>query len=342
MQITRKQVARRAEVSEATVSYVVNNGPRNVAPETRERVLTAIQELGYYPSDVARSLRIQRTSTIGLVLPDTANPYYGELARNIESRCYQQGFTVLLCNSNLDPDRERDYVFMLRNKRVEGIVFIPTGIDSAAIRDVIESRIPTVILDYEVPGLPSIVVDEFSGGYQAAQHLLALGHTRFACVTRANDTSSSRSRSAGFLAALGDAGFAQDSTLLYEAGPDIADGEAAALAILSRPDRLTAMFAHDDSIALGVMRGVYRSGLSIPRDISVVGFDNIAESAYFYPPLTTIANSKQRMGEEAARLLLRFMTGEGPPPEPSITVLDVQLVERESTGPAANSTGGAA
>src|SRR4051812_13612579 len=127
MSVTRKQVADRAAVSEATVSYVVNNGPRPVAAATRARVLKAIQELGYHPSDVARSLRMQRTSTIGLVVPDTANPFYGEIARIIENVGYANGYTVIFCNSNLDTAREAGYINLLRTKRVEGVVIIPTS-----------------------------------------------------------------------------------------------------------------------------------------------------------------------------------------------------------------------
>jgi LacI family transcriptional regulator len=134
MAVTRKQVAEHAGVSEATISYVVNDGPRPVAPATRQRVLEAIRELGYHPSDVARSLRRQRTSTIGLILPDTANPFYGELARIIENFSYAEGYTVILCNSNLDGERERDYIDMLRARRVEGIVIIPTSAEAVARR----------------------------------------------------------------------------------------------------------------------------------------------------------------------------------------------------------------
>src|SRR4051794_19856143 len=126
MAVTRKQVANLAQVSEATVSYVVNNGPRPVAAETRIRVLQAIETLGYHPSDVARSLRLQRTSTIGLVVPDTANPFYGEIARVIENIGYANGYTVILCNSHLNPEREEGYVTLLRSRRVEGVIIIPT------------------------------------------------------------------------------------------------------------------------------------------------------------------------------------------------------------------------
>src|SRR5262249_13773745 len=196
MGVTRKQVAQRAGVSEATVSYVVNNGPRPVAAETRSRVLAVIEELGYHPSDIARSLRLQRTSTIGLILPDTANPFYGEIARIIENAGYAEGYTVILCNSNLDIAREREYIHILRAKRVAGLVIIPTGVEGLELlRD---TNICTVVLEYEIAGAYCLVADDFQGGRAATEHLLKLGHRRIGCITRAGDTSSSRKRVQGY------------------------------------------------------------------------------------------------------------------------------------------------
>jgi LacI family transcriptional regulator len=328
MAVTRKQVAEYAGVSEATISYVVNDGPRPVAPATRERVLEAIRELGYHPSDVARSLRLQRTSTIGLILPDTANPFYGEIARIIENFGYAEGYTVILCNSNLDSERERDYIDMLRAKRVEGLVIIPTSAEAAAPLQ--NSHILTVVLEYPIDGAYCLVADDYQGGYAATDHLLRLGHQRIGIITRTGDTSSSALRVQGYQAALEQAGLPVDEQLAVETSATIPQGEAAALQLLDLPKPPTAIFSHSDMIALGVYSAARRRGLRIPEDLSVVGYDDIDAAAYFNPPLTTVMYPKQAMGEGAARLLINLVRSEVRS-VPSTTLLPIELIERAST-----------
>jgi LacI family transcriptional regulator, galactose operon repressor len=330
MAVTRKQVAQRAGVSEATVSYVVNDGPRPVAAATRDRIQAAINELGYHPSDIARSLRLQRTSTIGLILPDTANPFYGEIARIIENASYAEGHTVILCNSNLDPVREREYIHILRAKRVAGLVIIPTGAEGLELlRD---TNICTVVLEYEIEGAHCLVADDFQGGRAATEHLIGLGHQRIGCITRAGDTSSSRNRVQGYREALKAAMLPVDRNLIVETETSIGVGEAAAFHLLDQPEPPTAIFAHSDVIALGALSAVHKRGLRTPEDISVVGYDDIDEAPYFNPPLTTIAYPKQAMGEGAARLLINLIQNTTPL-EPHITVLETVLIERASTAP---------
>ncbi len=329
MPVTRKQVADRAAVSEATVSYVVNNGPRPVAPATRARVLQAIHELGYHPSDVARSLRMQRTSTIGLVVPDTANPFYGEIARIIEDVGYAHGYTAILCNSNLDTAREARYLDLLRTRRVEGVVIIPTSAE--AVAPLLETGIHTVVLEYVIAGAYCLVADDFQGGWMVAQHLVELGHRRIACITRAGDRSSSQQRVEGFRAALVSAGLPADRSLIVEAESEIAAGEAAAFSLLDLPKPPTAIFAHNDTMALGVLSAIRRRGFCVPRDVSVVGFDDIVQAAYVNPPLTTVAYPKRAIGEQAARLLIDLMQGKAV--REHTAVLGVDLIERDSCAP---------
>lgn len=330
MPVTRKAVARRAAVSEATVSYVVNNGPRPVAPETRARVLQAIEELGYHPSDVARSLRKQRTSTIGLIVPDTANPFYGEIARIIENVGYANGYTVILCNSNLDAEREASYVNLLRTRRVEGAVIIPTTAESvAALR---AAEICTIVLEYEIEGAYCLVADDYEGGRLVTRYLLDLGHRRIACITRAGDKTSSQKRVEGYRDVLRATGVPIEADLILETEPEIAAGEAAAFRLLEHAEPPTAIFAHNDTMAIGVMSALRKRGLRVPEDVSVVGFDDIVQAAYVNPSLTTVAHPKQRMGEQAAYLLIDLLRGQHVP-LPYTAVLDVSLIERESSGP---------
>jgi len=333
MPVTRKQVAELASVSEATVSYVINNGPRPVAAETRERVLKAIRELGYSPSDVARSLRTQRTSTVGLILPDTVNPFYGEVAQVIENICYERGYTLFLCNSSMSEAREQDYVNVLRSRRVEGVILIPTSADTRAASQLREAGICTVVLEYEIDGAHCIIVDEFRGGLLLTQHLLGLGHRRIGCIVLAEDTSSSKARFDGYCAGLQQAGAALDESLVVRTRPEIAASEAAAFALLDLPNPPTAIFVHNDTLALGVLSAVRKRGLSVPRDISVAGYDDIVESAFFNPPLTTIAYPKRQIGEEAVALLFNLIQNQDGAGSPFTRMLPVTLIERESTAP---------
>lgn len=332
MPVTRKQVAEYASVSEATVSYVVNNGPRPVAPETRERVLEAIRVLGYYPSDVARSLRAQRTFSIGLVIPNTVNPFYGELAQVIENSSYARGYTLMLCNSSMSETRERDYVAALRSKRVAGVIMIPTSAATQSPEQLRDANIPAVILEYVIDGFDSIVVDEFNGGLLLTHHLLELGHRSIGFLTQADDSSSSKGRLEGFHAAHAQAGWSADARLIKHIEQDIDASERAAFELLDQPNCPTAILVHNDTLALGALSAIRKHGLRTPEDISVAGYDDIIESAYFSPPLTTIAYPKRQMAEEAVSLLFNRIQ-QKQPSEPQTHVLPVTLVKRESTAP---------
>jgi LacI family transcriptional regulator len=332
MKVTRKHVAAYAGVSEATVSYVVNNGPRGVTPETRARVENAIAELGYHPSDIARSLRMQRTMTIGLVVPDTANPFYGEIARTIEDFSYNQGYTVILCNSHFDSVRELDYVNLLLAKRVAGIVIIPIGSESKAIARLAETNVHTVILNREVAGFYCVATDNISGGKTATEHLIALGHKRIGCITHLAEVYSYPTRRQGYELALAEAGLSIDEQLIIEVQPNVQNGQSTALSLLTLPEPPTAIFAHDDMVALGVLSAAYQLGLRVPEDLSVVGFDDNFAAAFFTPPLTTVAHTKQMMGEEGAKILIDLIQNQDPTRlQPYCNRLPTELIERVST-----------
>lgn len=332
MKVTRKHVADYAGVSEATVSYVVNSGPRGVAPETRARVEKAIAELGYHPSDIARSLRMQRTMAIGLVVPDTANPFYGEIARTIEDYCYSQGYTVILCNSHFDRVRELDYFNLLLAKRVAGIVIIPICSESEAIGQLAETKICTVVLDREVTGFYCVATDNISGGKLATKHLIDLGHQRIGCITHLAEAHGYSTRRQGYELALREADLHFDEQLIIEVQPNVQNGQSAAMSLLKLPEPPTAIFAHDDMVALGVLSAAYQLGLKVPEDLSVVGFDDNFAAAFFTPPLTTVAHPKLMMGEEGAKLLINLIQNrDEKKPQPYCHRLPTALIERAST-----------
>jgi LacI family transcriptional regulator len=330
--VTRDDVAARASVPPSTVSYVINNGPRPVSAAARERVLKAIGELGYQPSDVARSLRSQRSMTLGLIIPNTANPFYADVARAVEEVGFENGYTVFLCHSSHLPERERRYAEMLRAKHVDGAIFHPTTADLEPLALLSQSGIQVVVLERSVAGYHCFVADERHGGYLATRHLLDLGHRRIGCIVRTGDQTSSAARVEGYRAALAEAGLPLDNRLITESDFGYAAGADAARQLLELPESPTALVTHNDISAIGAIKAALDMGLRVPADFSVVGYDDIAQAAYAVPALTTIAYPKHRMGRAAAKLLLSLLAAEETLP-PATIVLPVQLVVRGSTAP---------
>jgi LacI family transcriptional regulator len=330
--LTHKDIARLAGVSTATVSYVLNNGPRSVAGETRERVLRIVAESGYYPNAIARSLRTQQTLTIGLVVPNLMEMYYGSLACSLEEVCFERGYIVTVCNTNHQADKERRFAEALRAKQADGLVFVPNSGSMDAIRVLRQARVPVVVLDHDLPGLPCVVVDDFQGGLLATQHLIELGHRRIGFIDRRPNYSHSQKRLDGYLTALHKAGLEAEPSLVVTCGVETNAGIAATDALLACSPPVTAIFAFDDMVALNAMHAIHRAGLSIPDDISVVGFDDIPNAALSYPPLTTVNNPTDMIASVAARKLFALLENPIEPHESETSAISVSLTVRQSTG----------
>lgn len=306
-QVTRNDVAALARVVPSTVSYVINNGPRSVSVEARERVLKAIATLGYHPSDVARSLRTRRTKTIGLVIPDITNPYYGEMTQAIEEVSFQRGYTVILGHSSHLPERELRYSQVLRSKQVDGVILLPETTDLEPVHFLQRAGIQVVILERIVTGYPCIIADEHHAGYLATRHLLELGHRGIGCIVLAGDSTSSVAREEGYRLALQEAGVSPQKNWILESESGYIAGDTVARCFLKLPERPTAVIAHNDLIAIGAMKAFSEAGLKVPGDISVIGFDDIAAASYVQPALTTIAYPKRQMGRAAAEMLINLV-----------------------------------
>jgi LacI family transcriptional regulator len=330
--VTRNDVARRARVAPSTVSYVINNGPRPVSLEARERVLKAIDDLGYHPSDVARSLRTRRTLTIGLVIPDITNPFYGEMVQAVEEVSLRHGYTVILGHSSHLPERELRYAQVLRSKQVDGVIFLPVTPDLEPVATLTRAGIEVVVLERDVPGYPCIVADEHNGGCLATRHLLELGHRKIGCIVLAGDSTSSVARAEGYRTALQEAGISPEQGWIVESEYGYVAGETAAHELLKLPERPTAVVAHNDLIAIGAMKAFMEAGLRVPADISVVGFDDIAAASYVQPPLTTVAYPKRQMGRAGIEMLLGLLSSQEGMSTGTLK-LAVELVVRASTGP---------
>ncbi len=334
MVVTRDDVARKAGVSPSTVSYVINGGPRPVSEATREKVLRAIAELGYRPNAVARSLRRQRTSILGLIIPDIINPYFAQVAQGIEAAAFERDFTVVFCHTNYNLHQELTYIDHLFVERAAGVIWIPATGDPAPAQKLMQYGIPTVVVDREIEkvSFPSVVADNFRGGYLATQYLISLGHERIACIVRPVRLSHSQDRLQGYLKALEDNHLPVDERLIASGGYRLENGYQSMQELLSVDPPPTAVFTYNDIMAIGALRALKEKGVRVPQDFSVVGFDDIPEAAYSCPALTTVRQEKYEMGAQSVALLQRLINGETFDEVPKVAV-GVELVIRESTRP---------
>jgi LacI family transcriptional regulator len=328
-----RDVAERAGVSVTTVSHVINE-TRPVSDELRERVLVAINELGYQPNILARSLRRGKTHTIGMIVPDSANPFFAEVARGIEDTSFKHGYNLVLCNSDGDLSKETIYIDVLTEKRVDGILFVAAGTSTEHIRSLRERGMPLVVVDRELPGVAvdSVLTDNARGGWLATSHLIELGHRRIGCITGPSDVTPSADRITGYRQALREAGIPLDAALIVKGDFQFESGYRAAHQLLAMDDPPTAFFACNDLMAVGAISAALERGYRVPIDLSVVGFDDVPLASFNNPPLTTIAQPKYEMGVLAATMLLERL-GDGDM-APRRQLLDTSLLIRQSTAPA--------
>ncbi len=329
--VRRADVARLAGTSPAVVSYVLNDGPRGVAPETRARVLMAIEQLGYRPNGIARSLRMNRTMTLGLVVPDTSNPFFAELAREIEEAAFAENYTLLIGNAAEDDARQTIYVRTFLARQVDGLFLVPAHGPASCLPELARSGVPWVALDRRVPGsgAPAILSDSRGGARAATEHLLGHGRTRIACVAGPQDVSPAAERVAGWRDALAEAGVRPSEMAVWHGPFGRSAGYRAAREILA-DGRFDAVFVASDQQALGVIRALQELGIRCPQDVAITSFDGIAAAAYATPALTTMAQPFAEIGRTAmARLLDRL---DDPQADSADSLLPVRLVTRGSCG----------
>jgi LacI family transcriptional regulator len=327
------EVARRAGVSKATVSRFLNG--RNIRPAARDRVVAVIDRLGYRPNRLAQGLKSNRSTTIGLVVPDISNPFFPEVVKGAEAAARAAGFHVILANSGEDPELEWQQLQTLRTLQVDGFLLAPApeAAASGARRERLGGLgVPVVFVD-RAPGFAAdlVCVDNARVAEEAVRHLCRLGHRRIAFVTVDQPISVHAARAQGYRRALREAGLAPDAALVARCAPTVADAAAATVTLLEQTPRPTAIFASGNRLAMGAVSAVTARGLACPEDVSVVGFDDFEWEGIFRPRLTTVAQPGLLLGERAAQLLIGRITGarKGPPER---VVLGAQLVVRESCG----------
>jgi LacI family transcriptional regulator len=333
MSVTVLDVARAAGVSASTVSRVLN-GTAPVHAAKRRRVLQAVRRLGYEPNGLARSLKQRKSLTLGLVVPDITNPFFAEIAKGVETASHRLGYSLILCNSGNAVERERRYLEVLRERRVDGLVFVPAGRRGDALRAWTARGLPVVLMDRVVDGVTGdvVVTDNAFGMKLLVRHLVRLGHRTIGLIGGPRGVSSADERWAGFLEGLRDAGLTPDPRLMMRGDFTFETGlRAAPLLSAAARGRLTAIVASSDVMALGAMRAVHQRGGRVPETVSIAGFDDIAAASLAQPPLTTVAQPVREIGERAVELLVGRVVGERT--RPSVVRLKPRLVVRQSTGP---------
>jgi len=326
---TITDVAQLAGVSTTTVSHHIN-GTRYVSEDLKGRVEEAIKTLGYQPNSLARGLRRGESKTFGLIVPDNSNPFFAEILRQIENIGYEHGYSVILYNSDGDIKKEIAYTDLLFAKQVDGIVFISTNNSYEHLQQLTNKGIPIIIIDRDIPlkNTDVLLVDNFMGGYLATQYLIQLGHTKIACITGPSLLTPSAERVNGYKKALQEANLELKPEWIIPGDFQFDGGEKGIGQILKMSARPTAIFACNDLMALGVMRGLRNSGYSVPQDYSLIGFDDVPLSSIISPALTTIAQPINKISKLEIELLLKRIQLNDEAKER--TVLPVQLVIRES------------
>lgn len=327
---TRDEVAKRAGVSTAVVSYVLNDGPRGVSDDARARVLEAVAALDYRPNEVARALRARRTRTIGLVVPDNANPFFAELALAIEDESFSRGYALLLGNSDQELEREESYIRTFLQRQVDALLLI--SVSTAPDLTALEGRATTaVVLDRSLPGgsVGTLVADDEGGALEGVRHLVEHGHRRIGLIAGPDDVAAALERRRGWSRALDEAGLPASEDLVATSPFTRSGGYVAARELLARRPRVSAAFVSSDVQAIGFLRAATDAGLRVPDDVAVVSFDGIEDSAYSVPRLTTL---QQPLELIANRAIERLLDDVDPQAAPLHEVVPVRLAVRGSCG----------
>ena len=321
---TMKDIARVAGVSTSTVSHVINKS-RFVSEEISERVNNAARELNYRPSALARSLKVNRTKTIGMLVTTSTNPFFGEVVKGVERSCYQQGYSLILCNTEGDHERMRESINTLLQKRVDGLILMCSSLEGERL-EVFEQYqdIPVVVMDWGPMLFTSDKIQDNSlrGGYLAAKHLIESGHKQIGCITGPLVKHQAQMRYEGYKRALNEHGLEFKANWIIESDFECEGGYEAFNKMVAKGPLPSALFVCNDMMAMGVINAANEKGIQIPEELSIIGYDDIHIAKFMSPSLTTIHQPKYRLGKAAVEALLKKLEGES---------TDTQVVQLEPT-----------
>jgi len=329
-------IAKRAGVAPITVSRVINNSTY-VSQSTRERVEAVVNELGYVPNTIARGLRSKRTKTLALVVTDITNPYFTSMARGVEDVAAAFNYTVIYCNTDESETKEEKYANMLAQRRVDGVLLVPSCGNAKTIKFLVSNGVYVVVLDRRIPGVVTDIVcsDSENGANRLIKLLIGLGHKRIAVISGQKDVSTSMDRVIGYRQALTEAGLSKNELVYFGAFSEQSGYELTHQAMMQLP-RPTAIFGANNFIAVGIIKALHDLKFEVPGDISVVGFDDLPESMIMKPFLTVARQPAYEMGRLATDLLLKRISGEISEDYREI-ILPIEIIARESSGPNRNS-----
>lgn len=328
-----RDVAKKAGVSVATVSRVLNRAS-NVSPKTANAVLSAMQELRFTPNGLARGLALNRTRTIALLIPNIVNPLYPEMAKGVEDVAHQKGYNVLLCNTEEKVEKERDYLAMLIERRVDGFILMSTLLTNNDLLQIREHNIPFVLTGRYHQDLNADIVytDYAYGSYLVVHHLLEAGYQRIAHISGSAAQWESREKLSGFEKALREAQLAIETKYIVEGDNEIEGGYLGTIRLLHLSEKPQAIFAANDLMAIGAIDAIKAQGLRVPSDVAVVGFDDIRMSTLVEPKLTTVSNPVHKMGLIGARLLFDHIDNGAGEDATQKILLQPKLMVRRSCG----------
>jgi LacI family transcriptional regulator len=328
-----KELADKLKLSPTTVSRVLNGKSKKfrISKETSQKVLDAARKYQYSPNRIARGLKLEKTETIGLIIPDIANPYFGSIAKTIEMEAHPKGYSIILCDSLDNENTEAELLQLLAGRKVDGIIIAPTGKSSRHVTEIQQQGIPLIVIDRYLPdtNLPFVTTDNYLGGWLATEYFIEMGHRRIACIQGINGISANNDRVKGFRDVLQKHEIPVNESMILgtDFGEDNGYIQTKKLLAYSKPP--TAIFALSNLISLGTFRALNEAGLSVPDDISIVTFDEQPYSAFLACPMTTVEQPREEIGRLAFNFLLKTI-GDGMPGEPVKLMLHPRLIYRES------------
>ncbi|MFT8347795.1 LacI family DNA-binding transcriptional regulator [Clostridium saccharoperbutylacetonicum] len=326
-----KDVAREAGVSIATVSRVLNDIDV-VNEDTKKKVLDAIKKLGYRPNIVARSLKTQRTKTIGILLPDISNQFYPEIVRGAEDVSNIYDYNIILCNSDLDIEKEKEYLRVLKEKMVDGVIYMSISLNSEILDLINELDVKTVLVETKDRDgvLPSVTIDNVKASYDSTKLLIQKGIKEIAFIGVGKDSENAwGDRFIGYEKAMNEAGIKIDQELVYFESMKVKSGYEGIQKFLKDKKKFKGVVCASDDIAMGAINALRDNKLKVPKDVSVVGFNDNFAASIFYPKITTISQPTYDMGSVAMRMLIKLLNKKEL--EEPHYVLEHELIEREST-----------
>jgi LacI family transcriptional regulator len=308
--VTIQDVAAAAGVSRQTVSRAINNRGE-IRPETRAEILRVAEEMDYRPSSIARGLATQHTGTLGLVVPDVANPFFSEVARGAEHEAYAAGYSVFLCDTNEDPQREIAVLGSLEEQRVDGVLLCSSRLDEQNLTAALTHHAAVVLFNRYLNGsnVGMVLIDDEWGGRMATEHLLAAGRRTVGYLAGPIASHSGQQRANGYRHAMTAAQIDVPATWIQHCAPTVEGGYSAAHTLLNAYPHINALFCYNDLVAVGALKTCLELGKCIPNDIAIIGFDDIPLAALVTPPLTTCHVPRYDLGGQSMRLLLERIEG---------------------------------